>query len=114
MKKDRIEFKILFRNPVYPVIIISRDQLFAAENIQNLALALLQSHPPKEKDYIKVIDSTGEEFWHTPDLDALAPGFAFKKWTKKQIIELFNNSVNSKVIGKSYSHKCFQVKNYLE
>jgi hypothetical protein len=105
MKKDEIELKTLFRNPVYPVIIISNKQLFAGQNIRNLALALLHAHPPNENDYIKVIDSTGEEFWYMPDLEALAPGFLSKKWTKKQIIELFNESINSILIDESYSSK---------
>lgn len=86
MAKEQIEFNVLFRNPVYPVIVISEDRLTVATNIKELAESCIASKIPEGETVIKAIDSSAEEFWYSPDNFAIAPGFAFKKWTKKQII----------------------------
>ncbi len=106
MKKKRIKFNILFRGPEYPVIVISsEDELSSAYNIDQLATQCIFSEPPANETYVKIIDSTGEEFWYEPKLFVLSPGFLRKIWTKKQIIELFNNSLNAKEDNLSYPLK---------
>jgi hypothetical protein len=108
MSQTQIEFKILFRKPIYPLIVISKDKLMAAFNIKELSKCCIFANPEKEGGVIKSIDSTGEEFWYTPENYAISPGFAFKRWTKKQIIELYNsNSLNedTKYSEKSLSSK---------
>ena len=93
MAKEKQEFTILFRKPIYPLIVISHDDiLMSAFNIQELAACCLAAIPSKEGGVIKAIDSAGEEFWYSPENCAIAPGFAFKKWTKKKIIDLYNSS----------------------
>ena len=93
MAKERQEFAILFRRPIYPLIVISHDGiLMSAFNIKELAVCCFAAIPSKEGSVIKAIDSTGEEFWYSPENCTIAPGFAFKKWTKKKIIDLYNNS----------------------
>jgi ribosomal protein S24E len=81
MDREQIEFNVLFRNPVYP------------------------SKIPEGETVIKAIDSSAEEFWYSPDNFAIAPGFAFKKWTKKQIVELYNSSSNAKKSEEKYPLK---------
>lgn len=76
-----------------------------------MALSLLNSTPQETKRHIAVIDSTGEEFWYSPEFEVLSPGFAFKRWTKKQIIDLFNESSNSKEMQMTYSEKSLSSKN---
>ena len=88
------EFNILFRRPIYPLIIIAQDGiLMSAFNINELAACCLAAITSKEGDIIKAIDSTGEEFWYSPENCTIAPGFAFKKWTKRKIIDLYNSSL---------------------
>ena len=96
MSKDRREFNILFRKPIYPLIVISADELMAAYNIKELAVCCVTASPTDEGGVVKAIDSTGEEFWYSPENLAIAPGFAFKRWTKKKIIELYNDSNSAK------------------
>ena len=105
MDKEQIEFKILFRNPVYPVIVISEDKLMGATNMKDLAESCIASKMPEGETVIKAIDSSAQEFWYSPDNFAIAPGFAFKKWTKKQIIELYNSSSNAKKSDEKYPLK---------
>ncbi len=81
---DKIEFNIVFRKPKYPVLVVSDKKLFSAFNIKQLARCCMSSMPIKNKNYIQVIDSTGEEFWYSPDHYVLSPGFALKRWTKKK------------------------------
>ena len=92
MAQEKRDFNILFRRPKYPLIVISANNLLlAALNIKELAVCCLSATPVKEGGVVKAIDSTGEEFWYSPENCAISPGFAFKIWTKKQIIELYNN-----------------------
>jgi hypothetical protein len=102
---EQIEFKILLRKPLYPVIVVSADKLYSAFNIKQLAEGCMSSAPIENKKHIQVVDSTGSEFWYAPEYYALTPGFAFKKWTKKQIVETFNNSENAKKTSQVYSTK---------
>jgi hypothetical protein len=112
MKKQDIEFKILFRSPKYPVIVISHDKLLTGYDIETLAIALFSVPPPPEKEYVKVLDFTGEEFWFYPDKTYLTPGFFPKKWTKKRVIELYNNSSNAKESESNYPLKSLSSKKF--
>ena len=102
---NETEFRIAFRRPKYPVIIVSDERLFSAFSIEPLAIACLSSTPIAGNSHIQAIDSTGEEFWYSPDLCVLSPGFSFKRWTKKRIIEAFNSSSNAMESMQEYSMK---------
>ena len=114
MEKEQVELNILFRNPRYPVIIISRDRLLSGGSRKTAALYLLNSTLQEGKKYISVIDSSGEEFWYRPDLAILSPGFTFKKWTKRRIIDLFNESLNSRKMKATYPVKSLSKKKLSE
>ena len=105
MKQDLIEFKVLFRNPIYPVIVISEDKLTVARDKKELAQICIASKKPDGETFIKAIDSSAKEFWYSPDNFLISPGFVFKRWTKKRIIELYNSSSNANKSGKKYSLK---------
>ncbi len=105
MVQDQIEFRILFRKPKYPVIVISEDRLMVASSLKKLAKNCLTAKIRKGEKVIKAIDSSAEEFWYSPDNFAFAPGFGFKRWTKKQIIDLYNSSSNAKELDKKYPLK---------
>ena len=104
-------FKILFRGPVYPAIIISdKRMLYTAFDIEDLAIGCMSSNPIEGCSTISVIDSTGEEFWYAPEHNALSFGFSSQKWTKKKIIELFNNSSNAQEAKLEYPLKSLSSK----
>ncbi|MEA3437676.1 MAG: hypothetical protein U9R43_14500, partial [Thermodesulfobacteriota bacterium] len=77
---SQIEFNIIVRKPKYPVIIVSNEKLYSAFNIKQLAISCISSLPIENKTIIQVVDSTGEEFWYSPEQYILSPGFSFKKW----------------------------------
>ncbi len=105
MSQDQIEFNIYFRKPIYPLIIISADELMVAYNIKELAICCVTALPTDEDTVIKAIDSTAVEFWYSPKNCVIAPGFAAKKWAKKKIVETFNNSSNAIDSNQEYSTK---------
>jgi len=107
---DQIEFHIILRKPKYPVIIISAEKLYSAFNIKQLAKCCISSVPIKGKTIIQAIDSTGEEFGYSPGKYVLSPGFSFKRWTKKQLIETFNCSSNAQNSLQEYSTKSLSAK----
>jgi len=100
---EQKEFNIYFRKPVYPLIVISKNHLAAAFNIKELAVHCISAIPEEDNKFVRAIDFSGEEFWYSPKNCALTPGFIIKRWTKKEIIELYNrSSVDS---DKKYSTK---------
>ena len=107
---SQIEFNIILRKPKYPVIVVSNEKLYSAFNIKQLAKSCISSLPIENKTTIQVVDSTGEEFWYSPEQYILSPGFSFKKWTKKRIIEVFNSSKNAKDSTQEYSMKSLSSK----
>jgi len=84
MNDDQIYFRTLFRSPKYPVIVIDEDGLCSASNIEELGTICVMSNPGDDDDELKVIDTTGKEFWYMPDKYVLAPGFFFRNGPKNK------------------------------
>jgi len=105
-----INFQILIRKPKYPLIIISLDNLYSAYNIRELAKYCGESALIEGEACIKAIDSSGEEFWYSPEKYVITPGFFCKKWTKKKIVELYNGRLNKDEKEKQYSTKSLSAK----
>ena len=102
-------FNILFRKPSYPVIVISGQELLIANNIKQLAKCCIKAEQEVDQDLkiIKAFDTTGTEFWYSIGNYAISPGFSAKKWSKKKIIELYNQAENS---TETYSEKSLSSK----
>ena len=96
MKNEKVTFRILLRSPKYPVIVIAEDDIYSAFGIKELGAICYISEPTDDDSYIRIIDNSGEEFLYMPEQVALVPGIARKKWTKNEIIELFNHSETAK------------------
>jgi hypothetical protein len=92
------------------LIVCSSERLYSTFNIDQLAISCTSPTPIEDKNIIQAIDSSGEEFWYSPEHYISSPGFAFKKWTKKQLIELFNGSSNAKGSKQKYSMKSISAK----
>ncbi|MGD8702177.1 MAG: hypothetical protein PVG51_00995 [Desulfosarcina sp.] len=107
---NTIKFSVIFRSPKYPVFVIDKERLFSAFSIDELAECCISSTPHNGRSIVQVVDASGEEFWYSPDQCALSPGFSFKKWTKKEIIEEYNNSINAQLSEQQYSTKSISSK----
>ena len=107
---DDIQFQIAFRNPIYPLIVISAEGIYSAFNIEELASHCVNGTIVDDEKYIRAIDSRAEEFWYIPEHFTITPGFLTKKWPKKKIIELYNNSQHNHEDVKTYSLKSISAK----
>ena len=105
MTKEHFNLKIIIRAPNYPVIVVTDNELFSAFNIKQLAEICFLFDPIDHDHELIVIDSTGYEFKFESELTALMPDFLSKKWTKKMIIELFNENLDAKELATEYSMK---------
>lgn len=102
---DQIIFRMLLRNPKYPMVILSADRLRVVTGLQTLATACVHSTPHDDKRHVTAVDATGNEFWYLPESYVISPGFYFKKWTKKRLVNLYNQSVNARDTGVMYSDR---------
>ena len=105
MKNEPFNFKIFLRSPKYPVVVVLENELYSAYNIEELAEICFLFNPTDDDLVGIVIDSTGDEFQYLSEHTALMPDFLSKKWTKKKIIELFNESVLAKELATEYPMK---------
>ena len=60
-----MDFEVLFRRPVFPVVGLVGDMLFSALGPKTLASVLVDLAPSYGEDIVEVADSTGEEFWYS-------------------------------------------------
>jgi len=95
MANEQINFKVLLRSPKYPVIVIADDGLYSAYDIEQLGALCVISEPFDDDVELKIVDSSGAEFIYFSEHTALMPGILNKRWTKKQIIELYNTCANA-------------------
>ena len=92
MRNDRKTLSVMFRKPQFPVIVFTGTQILAAKTAAKLSGLLLSLPRRSSLPHTKIIDPSGEEFWFYSQPAVLAPGFKFKRWTKKQIIDLYNST----------------------
>ena len=105
MKEDEVYFRIFLRGPLYPVIVISGNDIFPVFNIKDLANTCYSLSPPESSNKISVVDCTGEEFLYLSNQVTLAPGIGSRKWTKKKFIDLFNQCSTAQETEIKYSPK---------
>lgn len=83
---------VAFRWPRLPVIVSDPGLWTASVDRGKLLQVLAAIAPTNTKWEIRVLDATGREFWYDGHQRILAPGFAAKVRTKRQLIELYNGS----------------------
>lgn len=102
-----------FRNPKYPILCDVDGYLIAAKSDMTLAKELSGLELRENAKY-DVIDLTGESWYLLTDSMILTPvTFRVKRWTKLEIIRLFNNRNNK--LGpdeKPYSEKSLSAKKF--
>jgi len=99
-----IKVNYFLRRPVYPIICNINNNLIAAKNKNDFERRIAKYE--LEKNNYDIIDRTGEGWClHTNHL--LISPLSFKKsWEKKEIINLYNNRINT------YSEKFLSNKRY--
>jgi hypothetical protein len=103
--------KYLFRGPVFPIILEINGTIIGANNYEQLDNGLSSLDLP-EGGYIPFVDSSGEGWALSVDQMVLSPLTVKKRWTKKEVIQLFNNSNTAKQENKKYSSKSLSSKRF--
>jgi hypothetical protein len=101
--------QFLFRKPKYPVIVDIDGDVICGRSAIALAKRLSKLISLQEKSY-DAIDSTGEGWSFYSDKWVLSPLCIKKRWTKLEIIRLYNNRKNKTSDHINYSEKSLSSK----
>lgn len=101
--------QFLFRKPKYPVIVDIDGVVVCGRSAITLAKRLSKLIHLQEKSY-DAIDSTGEGWSFYSDKWILSPLCIKKRWTKLDIIRLYNNRKNKTTDHDMYSEKSLSSK----
>ncbi len=106
-----MDIKFLFKEPKFPIIINLDGSLIAATKV-NLVTQLNNFELKLDACY-EVIDASGEGFglFIYESCSALSPLVLKKKWTKLELIRLYNNRKN-KADENTYSEKSLSAKRF--
>ena len=98
---------MLFRRPILPVVGFADDRLLSTLDLKTLAPILVHLGLAAGEDIAKVVDLTAEDFRYSCDQHVLSPGLMGERWTKRQIIDLYNSRIGS---DRRYSAYCLSDK----
>ena len=103
--------KYIFRKPKFPIICNFDGVLVAAKSEITFTRQLDKLKIDIEKSY-PLISISGEGWMFLPQYMAVSPLTAKKKWTKKEIITLYNSRENPISGEKPYSDKSLSAKRF--
>lgn len=109
-----MEIQFIFRTPKFPMIANIGGHFVAAKTPGDLLNKLLSIKLGPAKSY-NMVDSAGEGWglYPYPTLMAISPLTMKKRWTKVEIINLFNERTNTEIAsGKKYSLKSLSAKRF--
>ncbi len=86
-----MKLQYFFRSPEFPVLIINENELFVATSNKILAI-ILDKHDFSRQEYYNLIDSHNEGWAFFQKEYVISPLVIKKQWTKKELIQLYNNS----------------------
>ena len=100
-----------FRRPQYLVLVDLDERLVAAKSAKSLLQKLSDLELPVNTDY-PVIDVTGEGWglYLFPSAAALSPMAVKKRWSKREIIHLYNERKNRSKDDSLYCEKSLSSK----
>lgn len=103
--------QFFLRKPKYPVIVDIDGVVVCGKSAITLAKRISKVINLKEKTY-NAVDSTGEGWSFYTDKWLFSPLCAKKKWTKLEIIRLYNNRKNKISNIELYSEKSLSSKRF--
>lgn len=103
MKNTSLQY--IFRRPRFPILGDIEGYFIGANNAEDFIEQLLKV-PYQETGFYNIVDSGGEGWSFSVEYMTMSPLTSKKRWTKKEIIYLFNRRKN-KDVGRQrlYSEK---------
>jgi hypothetical protein len=105
------ELSYVFRKPIYPVICDIDGYVIAAKSDKSFVKRLSVVKLVSDKTY-NLVDSSAEGWVFMPKHMLVSPLTFKKQWSKKEIISIFNNRINSSSDGVQYSEKSLSAKRF--
>ena len=106
---QNIDIKYVLRKPKFPLIGNFEGHFISAKNTRELSRKL--SKISLKDDFYDFLDITAEGWALSTEYMAISPLTEKKRWTKKEIIALFNERKNLELSdGKMYSEKSLSSK----
>jgi hypothetical protein len=101
--------RYLFRKPKFPLICDVHGLLIGAETPGEFVKQVGAGNMPLGK-YLPIVDATGEGWaFHTTYM-VISPLTIKKRWTKKEVIDMFNRSITARQVGLEYAAKSLSSK----
>lgn len=100
----------MFRKPKFPII-CNIDGFLVTAGSNPLFQRRMKKQNLKSKQY-RAIDATGECWELYADQMFMTPSLLKRRWSKKEIIQMYNESKNSQEIKTKYSEKSLSNKRF--
>ena len=94
MKNTSLQY--IFRQPLFPILGDIEGYFIGASNAEDFIEQLLQV-PYQETGFYNIVDSGGEGWTFSVEHMTMSPLTSKQRWTKKEIIYLFNQRKNKDV-----------------
>lgn len=98
---ERNKITYVFRRPKFPLICDLDGELIAATSTAAFQSRIARFELPSGKHFC-LVDVTGEGWALHTEWMAVSPLTIKKRWTKFEIIRLFNQSANARRMGEAY------------
>lgn len=96
--------RYLFRKPKYPMICDLGDSLIGARSEKRF-LAQLEDADLEPGEMYPMVDATGQGWSFHSDHEIISPFSVKYRWTKREVIELFNQSATARKAGLEFPMK---------
>ena len=103
--------KYLFRKPVFPLICDAEGVLIGADSLEDFADQVAVLDLPAAAQ-LPVVDASAEGWAFHTDHQVVSPLTFKKRWTKKEVIAMFNSSSAARKLGGQYSERSLSSKRF--
>lgn len=103
--------RYFFRSPVFPVICDVGEMLVGAHSPGQLEAQLASLDLPAESQ-LPLVDARAEGWVFVTTHQVVSPLTLKKRWTKKEVIAMFNASTTARKLGRQYSERSLSAKRF--
>jgi len=103
--------RCLFRSPDFPVVCDAGSVLVGASSLQDFSAQVATLDLPPDGN-LPVVDASAEGWVFNTQHGVLSPLTIKKKWTKKEVIAMFNASSAAAALEGRYSERSLSAKRF--
>ena len=103
--------RCLFRSPEFPLVCDAGSVLVGASSLQDFAVQVATLDLPPDGN-LPVVDASAEGWVFNTEHGVLSPLTTKKRWTKKEVIAMFNSSDAASTLGGQYSERSLSAKRF--